>query len=510
MTAAATIDAGPAVPQRTRTALWPHQVEAFRRARARRSFLLAIGMGGGKSAIAIALAEDDLADKRDQLPGHPFRVLVVCPKSVAGVWPNQIAEHALSDWHPWAGEVIGARGALRNPSVARRAEALVHADKAAAILRRPFMAVVNFEAAHQGDMGQLTAGTPWDVVIIDESHRIKAPGGKASRHVARIAAQVRKRGGRVLALTGTPMPHSPLDLWAQYRALDGGRRLDTSYHRFCHRFGAGEQIYTAGGVQRTVFKELNPDRLSEFTELVAPLMHQVTEADLDTRLGLPEQIDTYRTCELEPATRKAYDSLEKDLIAEVGDGVITAANAMVLVLRLAQATSGFGRDADTHREIPLVETPEKARLLADVLEDLPTDEPIVVFCRFHHDLDQVERVARAQGRSYAELSGRRRDGLTADSKMTPDADLVGVQIQSGGVGVDFTRARYGIYYTLGFELADYLQSRKRLHRPGQSRAVTYVHLLAESTIDRAIFGALKRRQEVVGAVLTHLQNGATP
>jgi SNF2 family DNA or RNA helicase len=506
--AALQMPSGPPVA-RTRHPLWPHQADAFRRARAYRSFLLAIGMGGGKSAIAIALAEDDLADKREQHPGHPFRVLVVAPKSVVGVWPNQIHEHATSNWATWAGQVHGARGPLKNPSVPRRAEALINADKNAALLRQPFMAVVNFEAAHAGDMGRLTFGTPWDLLVIDESHRIKAPGGKASKHIARIAEKVRARGGRILALTGTPMPHSPLDLWAQYRALDGGRRLGTSYQRFCHTYGAGEQIYTAGGVQRTVFRDLDPDRLDQFTQLVAPLMHQVTEADLDTRLGLPPQIDTYRTCDLDPSTRKAYDSLEKDLIADVGEGVVTAANAMVLVLRLAQATSGFGRDADTGRELALAETPEKARLLADVLEDLPAREPVIVFCRFHHDLDAVAKVAAQQGRRYAELSGRRRDGLTADSTMTPDADLVGVQLQSGGVGIDLTRARYGIYFSLDFALADYLQSRKRLHRPGQTRPVTYVHLLAEDTIDRAVYGALKRRQEVVGAVLAHLQKGTT-
>jgi hypothetical protein len=497
----------------TRTTLWPHQAEAFRRARAHRSFMLAIGMGGGKSAVAIALCEDDFADKRNHelstdRPISPFRVLVVAPKSVVGVWPSQLAQHAVSDWRTWSGEVRGARGPLKNPSVARRAEALVQATRDAAVLRRPFMAIVNFEAACQGDMARLTLGTPWDVVIIDESHRIKAPGGKASKHVARITQRVREHGGRILALTGTPMPHSPLDLWAQYRALDGGRRLDTSYQRFCHAFGAGEQIYTAGGVQRTVFRDLREDRLEDFRERVAPLMHQVTEAELDTRLGLPAQIDTYRTCELEPATRRAYDSLERDLIARVGEGTVTAANAMVLVLRLAQATSGFGRDAETGEEIALTDgTPEKARLLADVLEDLPTREPVVVFCRFHHDLDQVDQVAAKAGRVYAELSGRRRDGLTADSKLTPDADIVGVQVQSGGVGVDFSRASYAVYFSFGFELADYLQSRKRLHRPGQRRPVTFVHLLATDTIDGSIFGALRKRREVVDAVLAHLKKG---
>jgi hypothetical protein len=172
------------------------------------------------------------------VPVRPYRVLVLAPKSVLGVWPNQIAEHATSGWTTWNGEVRGRNGKpLRNPSVTRRAEALVQATSNAGKLRRPFMAVVGYEASWQGDM----AAAARHAVGCRDPRRVaphlKSAGGKASKHAAQIAARVRARGGRVLALTGTPMPHSPLDIWAQARALDGGAALGTSYHRFCSTFG---------------------------------------------------------------------------------------------------------------------------------------------------------------------------------------------------------------------------------------------------------------------------------
>lgn len=502
----------------TRHTLWPHQQAAYQSAVDRSGFMFAIGMGGGKTATTIAILEHDHRERLDEVrrSGNvpfPFRVLVLAPKSVVGVWPDQLREHATSIWHTWAGQVEGAHGRpLKNPSVPRRAEALVQATSDAVKLRRPFMAVVNYEAAHQGDLRKLIEGTRWDAIVLDESHRIKSPGGKASKQAERLGNRCRQRGGRVLALTGTPMPHSPLNLFAQVRALDGGHRLGGNYHKFCQRYGQGEQIWKpgpGGGQQITVYKRLNPDKLAEFTRLVGPLMHQVGEAELDTRLGLPDTIDLHRHVELDPATQRVYSELEKDLISRVGDGVVTAANAMVLVLRLAQAASGYGKDAETGQEIQLSDgaLPEKGRLLADVLEDLPVKEPVVVFCRFHHDLDTVRTVAEMQGRVYGELSGRDRAGLTAAGKMSEAVDVLGVQIQSGGVGIDLTRARYGVYYTLGFELANYLQSRKRLHRPGQTRTTTYIHLLAKGTVEHAIYGALAQRREVVDNVLAHL-NGA--
>jgi SNF2 family DNA or RNA helicase len=496
-------------PARTRHDPWPWQAEAYEYARDLRACLLDGAMGSGKSRIAIELVEHDYSLTR--IPPvafvKPFRVLTTCPASVVDVWPEQMAEHAFADWRIWAGEVRGARGPLRKPSITRRAVAAIEADKHAAHARQPFMAVINYEACYSGDLGELTLATPWDVLILDESHRVKSPSGRASRHLAHVARRVLARGGRVLDLTGTMMPHTPLDVWAQFRTLDP-TILGGSYRSFCQRFGDAEEIWAAGGVRRTIYKGLREDRREEFNRLIAPLIFSITEERVNDHLGLPETVDVRRSIDLDPPTRRAYDALAKDLIADVAGGVITAANAMVLVLRLAQVASGHATDVDSGRTISFGDgLPEKARLLADVLEDLPLREPVVVFCRFHADLDAVRAVCEAQGRRYGELSGRRRDGLSSRATMGSDVDVLGAQVRSGGVGVDLTRARYGIYFSLGFELADYLQSRKRLHRPGQTRPVTYVHLTARDTIESAIYGALRRRQEVVEAVLEALRNG---
>jgi SNF2 family DNA or RNA helicase len=79
--------------------------------------------------------------------------------------------------------------------------------------------------------------------------------------------------------------------------------------------------------------------------------------------------------------------------------------------------------------------------------------------------------------------------------------VLGVQIQAGGVGVDLTRAAVGIFYSCGYSLGEYLQACARLHRPGQDRSVTLLHLIAEDTIDRQVYEALARREQVVETIL---------
>jgi len=447
-------------------------------------------MGTGKSLTALASLETE----------HPMRILVLCPKSVADVWPDQIAQHCQRPWRVWAGGTDG------NATVARRVEQIIQQTVHATRLGQPLCVVVNYEASHRPQMAQLLLGTSWDAVVLDESHRIKMPNGKASKHAAQICARTRQHGGRILALTGTPMPHSPLDLWAQMRALDGGLRLGTNYRQFCARYAQPEQVRVPGGQVREIYKGLRPDRVDEFTALVGPLLHRVETTDV---VDLPAVTDTYRVCHLTGKARRVYDQLERDLIAETDGHVITAANAMVLTLRLAQAANGFGRDADTDRLVQLDGTPAKALLLADILQDIPEREPVVVFCRFHADLDAVQAICDRQGRRYGELSGRRRDAL-AGPRMSPLIDVAGIQLQSGGVGIDLTRSRHAIYFSLDFRLADHEQSRARIHRPGQTRPVLYTYLLTEGTIDRAIHGALRSRRDVVNALISHLKARSTP
>jgi SNF2 family DNA or RNA helicase len=475
-----------------------HQREAFALAAAAPQFGLGHDMGCMKSSTTIGLLDTD----------HATCVLVLCPKNVVDVWPDQLAQHSERDWLTWSGHVLGARGALKNPSVDKRAGALTTAYHAALTLGRPFMAVVNYEAAWQGQMRNVMEGTPWDAVVCDESHRVKLPSGKASKLAALVASRVRDRGGRVLCNTGTAMPHTPLDIWSQMRILDGGERLGTSYHKFCQRFGAAETVWAAGGIRRTVYNNIRPDRLDEFTRLVGEVWHFVSADDV---LDLPEAVDRDLTCQLDPASQRAYDELERYGVHEAERGTLTAANAMVLLLRLAQATSGFGRDVDTREIVTLGgdRPPEKARLLADALEDLPVGDPVVVFARFHADLDAIERATIGTGRRYAELSGRRRDGLDG-SRMAEGIDVLGAQLQSGGVGIDLTRARVGVYYSQDFRLADYLQSRRRLVRPGQTRPVVFLHLLASGTVDEAIYEALMKRQEVIDQVINYLKEGGAP
>jgi SNF2 family DNA or RNA helicase len=451
----------------TKTTPWTHQLRAYHFAKDLSASMLALDMGVGKTKISI-----DLVVNKGWR-----RVLILCPKSVVQVWPLEFTKHA--------GAPVRVLP-LDEGSVSARAAAMLAFLELQTARDEPAVVVGNYDAIWRTPMDRTVLGVRWDAVICDESHRIKAPGGKAALFCSQLGDRVPCR----IALTGTPLPHSPLDAYAQYRFLDKGI-FGTSFVNFRARYAV------MGGFNgKQVLSYQNQD---EFHRKFYSLAYRVKSEDVQQ---LPEAIDVVRPVTLSSYARKLYDTLKKEFVVGVGDGTITAGNALTRLLRLQQIGSGWARqdrNVETGDEGALMQIDQaKQDVLADLLEDLADDEPIVVFCRFHHDLEAVHTVAAALGRGSLELSGRRNELHRWQSGAAP---ILAVQTQSGGVGINLVRARYCVFYSLGFSLGEYLQARKRTHRPGQDRSVTYFHLIATKTVDEDVYKALSARQDVVDTIL---------
>ena len=434
--------------------------------------MLAWEMGVGKTFAALTFLLD-----------HKFqRILVVCPKAVVPVWPEQIAKHVPGKIHA-AGLVKG--------SVSKRTGQAEHHATLAKALGLPVLLAVNYEAVWRQPMADWVLGQHWDLVIADEIHRIKAPGGKASKYMAQLGRYCNHR----LGLTGTPMPHSPLDLYAQLRFLDPSI-FGTSFTRFRARYAVLQDIGPHGGK-----RVLDYQNLDELRQRFARITHLVRSDDV---LDLPEQRDVNIPVHLGTEAATLYADLERDFVAEIEAGEITLTNALTRLLRLQQITSGHIRTDDG--VLADVGT-AKYDVLRETIGDLPR-EPVVVVCRFKPDLAATMAAAAEDERQYRELSGRINELDDWKSLAARGAGpVLGVQIQSGKEGIDLTAARFAIFYSLGFSLGDYQQMRKRLHRPGQERVTTYFHLVARGTVDEKVYRALEQRLQVVEYVLAEMRGG---
>lgn len=443
---------------------WAHQLDAYFYATQLDSVLLAMGMGCGKSKVVV-----DVICNTDCR-----RALVLCPTSVRGIWRREFERHA--------GRPVSVI-VLDTGTVADKAHAATGAVRFSEAVRQPLVVVINYESAWRDKFASFALGVEWDIVVCDESHRIKTHNSQISKFCAKLGKVAKKR----ICLTGTPLGQSPLDVFGQFRFLEPGI-FGTSWHHFANRYA----VHGNPHVPQQITGFRNQEELQERFHLIT---YRCKAEDV---LDLPEAIHEERTCELGPAARKAYRELEDELITQIGEGVVTAGNALVKLLRLQQVTSGFLGEDESDR-IHEIDT-AKQSLLRELLEDAG-GEPFVVFCRFRHDLAIVRSLCEAMKLRYGELSGSNRDGLTDRGEMSPNIDVLGCQIQSGGVGIDLTRARLAAYYSLGFSLTEYEQSLARLHRPGQTRNVAYYHLIAEKTCDRRVYSALRDKKDVIEAVI---------
>ena len=436
-----------------RTKPWGHQRGAIAYCLSTDAALLHMHMGTGKTKVALDTIH---------LQGHK-RSLVLCPKSVIRVWGKEFGKHG---WHD--AQVVE----LHKGSTAKRAQLM--AERLKRSPKEQSIFALNYEAAWRGELAKAILGTEWDCLIMDESSKIKAPGGKASRFCARIKA------GQKLALTGTPMPHSPLDIYAQYRALDPGI-FGLSFTKF-----RGDYAIVGGYQNHQVLAFRNE---ADLRARMDTIRYEVKADALD----LPPLTTVDVPVTLERKASRVYQQMEQHFIVEVKSGVVTAANALVKLLRLQQITSGYLPAEDDVEHLG----DEKAEVLAELLEEAG-HEPVVVFCRFKEDLKRIRKVAEELGRRPGEISGSCNDIEAWDDC---EVNTLAVQLQAGGMGIDLSRAHYGIYYSLGFSLGMYDQTIARLHRPGQRNPVTVYRLLADGSVDEKIAAALDKKRDVIEAIL---------
>lgn len=427
----------------------------------------------GKSKVAIDLSANRKSEK----------ILILCPLSVVGVWPREFGIH-----YPGDANIVAL-----NKGDAKRKTRLAKEAMDQHRPGRPAVIVIGYESAQSKAFASWSLSQRWDSVILDESHRAKGSQSKTGRHVYRLGQQAKWK----LGLTGTPMPHSPLDLWSQFRFLNQNI-FGLSYVRFRNRYAVTSEMFKS-----QVLSWKNQDELSE---KYRSLSYRVEASDV---LDLPPLNHLNIPCELSAKARRAYRDLEKEMIADLGEagftdligraiaGEVVVDNALTKLLRLQQMTCGF----IPTEEGKIVDVDDsKQRALRDLLEDLGEKEPVVVFTTFVHSLAAIRTVAEKLGRRYGEISGRRKD-LTDHAQMPDNIDVMGVQWQSGSTGIDLTRSAVGVIYSPTFNGGDFDQGLARQYRPGQNRPMRFFHLVATNTCDERVYKSLERRRKLVGKIM---------
>lgn len=398
------------------------------------------------------------------------------------------------------------------------------------------------------------------ILVADEGSRIKNPEALRTKKVAAL----RKLSAYVRLLNGTPTTQAPTEIYAQMKLLDDlywVRHGIGSYVSFKSRFCVFKKIVVGGEDDReanelkgtrkrepivphdadpegvAAYEQLDLEGILEPSERAAlasppPEAPQATtgrtievvvgyrELDklhamiqpLSTRLtkeqaglNLPPKLYQRLVFDLAPEQRRVYDQLRKEYMVELDNGVlITAAIAMVRLLRLQQVACGYLPNPDDPAGEPiLVPKGENPRLAAfmDWLENIGSQQAIV-WCRFTRDVDLITRAlgpprcVRYDGEVNEKGKAQALDLFTSGKRQ-----ICVAKAASMGMGLTLVNSSISFYYSNTFSLLERLQSEDRQHRPGQHNPVTYVDLVADGTVDLLILKSLRESNEVASRVV---------
>ena len=420
-------------------------------------------MGTGKTLISIGIAGYLYLQKEIN------KLLIVAPLSITKVWEEEFQKFADFDYQL---EVL--EGPTKEKSET---------------LRNLFgtklqVAVVNYESCWRMEK-EIALWKP-DMIICDESSKIKNPQAKQSKALHRLG----KISKHNMILTGTPVTNNPLDFFSQYKFLDesifGG-----SYYSFRARYAI---MGGYGNYQVVGYKNL-----PELTEKAHSIAFRITKKEA---LDLPEQVDVTRYVELEPMARGIYNQVERDSYAELSQGEVVVRNVLTKLLRLSQITGGYIKDEFS--EIEEHVSSAKLNALEEIIEEcLDADKKVVVFARFISEIDAITKMLKHYGIKYSLIRGDVKDRASEVEKFQNDKDVkvfVG-QLQTTGMGLTLTASDTAVFYSLSYNFADYEQAKARIHRIGQKNNCTYIHLIAKKTIDEKVMEALSKKKNIADLVV---------
>lgn len=316
----------------------------------------------------------------------------------------------------------------------------------------------------------------WDMVIIDELSSFKS--SKAKRF--RALKKVRPYFKRIVGLTGTPAPNSLIDLWPQIYLLDGGQRLGKTITGFKDRY------FNPG--RRNGYVVYNWELKQGAEEAIQNKISDICiSMKADDYLELPERIDNRVEISLSKKSMEIYKKLEKDLIIEIAEEDITAANSAVLTNKLLQMANGAIYSES--KEVVNIHD-EKLGKLEEII-DTSNGKSVLVFYNFKHDYNRISEMLTKKKITYQTLNDSEdikkwNEGEIQVALLHPASAGHGLNLQYGGNII--------VWFGLTWSLELYQQANARLHRQGQKEIVIIHHLISKGTVDEDVMNALANKE----------------
>ena len=337
------------------------------------------------------------------------------------------------------------------------------------------------------NISKRAAKLPFDVIIIDESQGLKA----RNSHQSRAARRFRDVGTYRIALSGTPIDESPIDVWAQMRFVKH-TVLSEDWSDFA------DQFCKRGGFMgyKWVFRK---DRHSRLLKILKPYIYRLT-VDF---LKLPPVEIYLHPFHLLGNQARLYQEMAEEGYIKVNEQEIVAPLPVTKQVKLSQITGG---SVLTEEDEDIEVGRAKERKLRSLLPRL--GKPLVVFCQFLHEFHTIRRVLKAKYKRidylYGKVKGKDRSRFLERFERG-EIDAAIAQLRTGGVAIDLTRSSELVLFSINHSFIDFEQVLFRLRGMNQ-RETLKVHILyALDTVDEEKVEVIEHKKSEVYKVVSHFE-----
>lgn len=312
----------------------------------------------------------------------------------------------------------------------------------------------------------------FDMVVIDELSSFKNHQSKRFKSLMKVRPFVK----RIVGLTGTPSSNGLMDLFAEFKILDMGKRLG----------------YFIGQYRNTYFK---PDKMNgpivysykPLPNAENAIYEKISDITVSMKaneyLKMPELLTSNYVVELSNSEKNQYDEMKKSLVLEITDGEITASNAASLSNKLCQLSNGAIYDDEQN----IVEIHDrKLEALEDIIESM-NGKPLLIAYWYRHDLERIKSRFSVREIKTSEDISDWNDGKIPVALIHPASAGHGLNLQNGGSTL--------VWFGLTWSLELYQQTNARLYRQGQKNTVVIQHIITKGTIDEQILKALQKKNK---------------
>ena len=419
---------------------------------------LFLDMGLGKTVITLSAIQELVYDRFEVR-----KVLVIAPLRVGrDTWPQEIEK-----WDHLKG--------IRY-SVAIGTET----ERKVALMAKADIYIINRENV---EWLVKNCVFDFDMVVIDELSSFKSGTTKRFKSLLKVRPTVK----RIVGLTGTPSSNGLMDLWAEYRLLDMGKRLGRYIGQYRRDFfipdKRNQQIIfsykSVAGAEESIYK------------LISDITISMKSVDY---LKMPGCVMNKVEVFMNEEEKGKYETMRKEMVLSLDGTDIDAVNAAALSNKLLQMANGAVYDEDK-KAVTIHD--RKLDALEDLIEGA-NGKPVLIAYWFKHDLERIAKRLTARHIPFARIDDNEsikkwNDGELPVALIHPASAGHGLNLQAGGSTL--------IWFGLTWSLELYQQTNARLWRQGQKQTVVIHHIISRGTIDENVMKALEKKDKTQSALI---------